>query len=222
MNQNIKPIETRYKGYRFRSRLEARWAVFLDSFNEQWEYEKEGYELSCGRYLPDFWLPRMNCWLEIKSECPTAKQQNKIERLADATNKPALLAWGIPQSANVEYTIVHDVVSFEQWRHPPNSRLRVPDSGPALLEIISADGVMAYFGDIGDSSAGCCMHEGLFWALDKHDRLCICTNNHIYRELTTPGLDEKWMNIKTLDDTITVIPEYHVNEAKSARFEYGD
>lgn len=25
MKNNIKPIETRYKGYRFRSRLEARW-----------------------------------------------------------------------------------------------------------------------------------------------------------------------------------------------------
>ena len=27
----IKPIETHYKGYRFRSRLEARWAVFFDA-----------------------------------------------------------------------------------------------------------------------------------------------------------------------------------------------
>ena len=27
----IKAIETYYKGYRFRSRLEARWAVFFDA-----------------------------------------------------------------------------------------------------------------------------------------------------------------------------------------------
>lgn len=27
----IKPIETRYKGCRFRSRPEARWAVFFDA-----------------------------------------------------------------------------------------------------------------------------------------------------------------------------------------------
>jgi hypothetical protein len=27
----IKAIETRYKGYRFRSRLEARWSVFFDA-----------------------------------------------------------------------------------------------------------------------------------------------------------------------------------------------
>ena len=27
----VKPIETTYNGYKFRSRLEARWAVFFDS-----------------------------------------------------------------------------------------------------------------------------------------------------------------------------------------------
>jgi hypothetical protein len=44
----MKPIETRYKGYRFRSRLEARWAVFFDAVGEGWEYEKEGYETEAG------------------------------------------------------------------------------------------------------------------------------------------------------------------------------
>ncbi len=47
-------IETRYKGYRFRSRLEARWAVFFDALGLTWEYEPEGFELKSGRYLPDF------------------------------------------------------------------------------------------------------------------------------------------------------------------------
>lgn len=51
----IKPIETEYKGYLFRSRLEARWAVFFDAIGAKWEYEPEGYELEDGtRYLPDF------------------------------------------------------------------------------------------------------------------------------------------------------------------------
>lgn len=51
----IKAIETRYKGYRFRSRLEARWAVFFDAMGWQWEYEPEGFELKNGEwYLPDF------------------------------------------------------------------------------------------------------------------------------------------------------------------------
>jgi len=52
----IGPIETDYAGYRFRSRLEARWAVFFDKIGIPWEYEAEGYETPLGRYLPDFRL----------------------------------------------------------------------------------------------------------------------------------------------------------------------
>lgn len=65
----LKAIETRYKGYRFRSRLEARWAVFFDALGIEWEYEKEGYDLGeAGWYLPDFWLPQTNTWVEIKPD----------------------------------------------------------------------------------------------------------------------------------------------------------
>ena len=39
----IKAIETYYKGYRFRSRLEARWAVFFDAAGIKYEYEPEGF-----------------------------------------------------------------------------------------------------------------------------------------------------------------------------------
>lgn len=55
---NVLPIPTVYNGYRFRSRTEARWAVFLDMLSIRWEYEAEGYQFGNGvRYLPDFWLP---------------------------------------------------------------------------------------------------------------------------------------------------------------------
>lgn len=65
----IKAIETQYKGYRFRSRLEARWAVFFDALGIEWEYEKEGYDLGeAGWYLPDFWLPEFGIWVEIKGK----------------------------------------------------------------------------------------------------------------------------------------------------------
>lgn len=63
----IKPIETSYAGCRFRSRLEARWAVFFDHVGLKWEYEPQGYELpSGGRYLPDFWLPESQFHVEVK------------------------------------------------------------------------------------------------------------------------------------------------------------
>ena len=53
----IKAIETIYNNYRFRSRLEARWAVFFDAIGIKYEYEVEGYDINGVRYLPDFWLP---------------------------------------------------------------------------------------------------------------------------------------------------------------------
>lgn len=63
----MKPIETIYKGYRFRSRLEARWAVFFDALGLKWDYEIEGFELDDGsKYLPDFYLPELDFYAEVK------------------------------------------------------------------------------------------------------------------------------------------------------------
>lgn len=63
----MKVIETVFDGYKFRSRLEARWAVFFSVLREPYEYEPEGFELGdAGLYLPDFYIPRSDLWLEIK------------------------------------------------------------------------------------------------------------------------------------------------------------
>jgi hypothetical protein len=66
----IAAIETRYKGYRFRSRLEARWAVFFDALGLEWRYEPEGFKkegFSGGPlcYLPDFLIVKENLWVEV-------------------------------------------------------------------------------------------------------------------------------------------------------------
>lgn len=72
---NLKPIQTFYKGYRFRSRLEARWAVFFDACGVKWEYEPEGFDLGNGLYyLPDFLLHGLvgrvegDLWVEVKGQ----------------------------------------------------------------------------------------------------------------------------------------------------------
>lgn len=66
----IAAIQTAYKGYNFRSRLEARWAVFFDALGINWEYEPEGFELPfVGMYLPDFRVvsPQgLVSWYEVK------------------------------------------------------------------------------------------------------------------------------------------------------------
>lgn len=63
----ITAIETSYKGYRFRSRLEARWAVFFDHMKWSWKYEPQGYDIGGDRYLPDFWVEQIG-WVEVKGE----------------------------------------------------------------------------------------------------------------------------------------------------------
>lgn len=79
MKPNIKPIETLYNGYRFRSRLEARWAVFFDALGIKYEYEKEGYDLGeLGWYLPDFWLPEYGWVFDVKPYIPDAIEREKI------------------------------------------------------------------------------------------------------------------------------------------------
>lgn len=61
-------IQTEYGGYLFRSRLEARWAVFFDTLDIQWKYETQGYEVDGHRYLPDFYLPATGTWVEVKGD----------------------------------------------------------------------------------------------------------------------------------------------------------
>lgn len=83
----IKPIETIYKGHRFRSRLEARFAVFFDYMGIRYIYEPEGYDLGNGiKYLPDFYLPDADQFFEVKGIL-TELDIEKIEKLSSATGK---------------------------------------------------------------------------------------------------------------------------------------
>lgn len=87
-------IETRYNGYRFRSRLEARYAVFFDALGVRYEYEKEGFDLEgAGRYLPDFWLPDLHLWFEVKGSEPTWEEIKKAQELYYAGEKEH--GWGV-------------------------------------------------------------------------------------------------------------------------------
>lgn len=74
---HIPAIETRAYGCRFRSRLEARWAVFLTEAGFTWEYEPEGAALSTGNYLCDFRVKGPSetvIWLEVKPKLAEGDQ----------------------------------------------------------------------------------------------------------------------------------------------------
>lgn len=51
-------IDTYYDRNYFRSRLEARWAVFFNKAGIKYQYEPQGFKSDSGEmYLPDFYLP---------------------------------------------------------------------------------------------------------------------------------------------------------------------
>src|SRR5947209_16687637 len=83
----MKALDTYYAGYHFRSRTEARWAIFFDTLQIPYRYEAEGYDLDGVRYLPDFWLPGLDGWVEIKGEPPREADQEKARRLALKSGK---------------------------------------------------------------------------------------------------------------------------------------
>jgi len=116
-------IETHYSGYRFRSRLEARWAVFFDALGIKWDYEPEGYVFEDGtKYLPDFWLPdviyrdddRPGVWLEVKGIHPNEEETAKLDNLSLGTERPAVIAIGMPSIS------IAAIGSGELWEAPAN------------------------------------------------------------------------------------------------------
>ena len=106
----MKAIQTEYKGYLFRSRLEARWAVFLDACRVRWEYEPEGFVLDNGQYyLPDFLLHDVDgrvggdLYVEVKAKMTPedAKKIYSFSGLKEVNNmlevgNPILVVSGIP------------------------------------------------------------------------------------------------------------------------------
>ncbi len=85
----IKAIPTMYKGHQMRSKLEARVAAQLDFQGIAWMYEVEGYDLDGVWYLPDFWLPDLRCFLEVKG------------LLDESVEKPRALAKAVAGIAHV-------------------------------------------------------------------------------------------------------------------------
>lgn len=111
----IQAIPTVYNGVQFRSRTEARWAVFFDALGIRWFYEHEGYQLPehCDgdqtyapcNYLPDFWLPEIGkhygsrsagTFLEVKGQPPTDTERSKCRALTELTSITSYIAVGGP------------------------------------------------------------------------------------------------------------------------------
>lgn len=146
-NPSIKAIPTLWRGRHYRSRLEARWAVFFDTMGLELVYEPEGFELSDGtRYLPDFYLPQVKWFAEVKPVF-SATSDNKAFRFSQLTglsslildHSPALRSYtglqrleGATEPSNVEFSL--DVWTFRKafaegrlWSDPDYIGMQLSD-----------------------------------------------------------------------------------------------
>ena len=99
----MKNKQTAYNGYNFRSRTEARWAVFFDFLKIKYLYEYEDFEVGGRRYLPDFFLPELlpgGCFAEVKGRFKNAESVLCAD-LCGQTGTPVILLEDVPSMGPV-------------------------------------------------------------------------------------------------------------------------
>lgn len=127
----IKAIETKYNGFNFRSRLEARWAIFFDMIGLKYEYEVEGYEMNGVRYLPDFYIPSLDRWFEIKAKPLSEYEMKKCEEFCfnkDNENIKFSVLIGSPEAVKIDnFAGVFEYVwEWPSEKYPSNYRFLAP------------------------------------------------------------------------------------------------
>ena len=162
---NIKAIETYYQGIWFRSRLEARWAVFFTRMGVKWEYEREGYQFDNYCYLPDFWIPEMKAYCEVKpaatQETPDGVRAQMFQSLlyAGTPSVPVYIIWGSLgpddhriQQPHEDYEGVGDMRFAECRRCGGLSYHHINDSGWGMWTCgVECPGERVAFGSVDDS-----------------------------------------------------------------------
>ncbi|MCB9056729.1 MAG: hypothetical protein H6549_12810 [Chitinophagales bacterium] len=90
-----------YNGNRFRNSLEARWAIFFDEAEIEWEYEIDGFQLSNTNYRTCFKLPSYRysgniLFVGIVPEKPTIDDLKRLFKISGESIDDFLLIYGIP------------------------------------------------------------------------------------------------------------------------------
>jgi hypothetical protein len=111
----IQAQPTVYRGIRFRSKTEARWAVFFDNLDITWVYEPTRQQISSGTYHVDFYIPDWDVYVEVKGSDPTDLEIRKCVDLASVEHKKVLLLQNTPGNSKGEIMVYDN--SFD-WAGP--------------------------------------------------------------------------------------------------------
>ena len=134
----IRAIETSYKGHLFRSRLEARWAVFFDAQGIDWKYENQGYERVVDgktlRYLPDFEITNgeRKFFVEVKGDSDYFKKTAQLQ-IDLHSGKGCLPGFDAPRDSSNGLIILGQVPDAESMlrkdQHPAHAVFRIDEAG---------------------------------------------------------------------------------------------
>lgn len=137
---------TTYNGIRMRSRLEARFAAFLDRTRWDWDYEPRAFASESGQYLPDFVLNLpLPVYLEVRGQEPDMAAALERMRIIHKSEPKALL--GFLEQHGLETQIVP--TTFPQCVFPlflPEVGYWTPGAfgvckcGKAMLFVLYRDG----------------------------------------------------------------------------------
>jgi hypothetical protein len=94
----MKAINTHFDNLYFRSRLEARWAVYFKSLGIEYVYEMEGYNFDGFNYLPDFYFPKYDFYGEVKHKHFGDVDAEKWDRFVTNIKKPLIIFDGTPNA----------------------------------------------------------------------------------------------------------------------------
>lgn len=119
---NITPKPTKYKRILYRSRLEARWAVFFTVLRVSFEYEQYVFKTTEGGYMPDFFIEKTGWFIEIKPTKPTVEEIRKAQSVSRQGNKIVILWWDdTGNKLQTMFFVLNEVIKYE-----PVYQLRSP------------------------------------------------------------------------------------------------
>lgn len=107
----IKPQPVTYRGVTYRSTTEGSWAAFFDVMGIDYNYEEEWYRTKFGGYMPDFYLPYIDLYVEIKREFPdwmTIRETDKLMDLCQKLSKRGIVLFGRPKPGQMAFLIDGD------------------------------------------------------------------------------------------------------------------
>lgn len=92
----IKSRSYEHKGWIMRSHTEFQWANVMDAARIGYLHEPERFDTRHGWYLPDFYLPKIGAYIEVKGVEPSQVEREKAEDVMISTGKVVVFVSGKP------------------------------------------------------------------------------------------------------------------------------